>query len=100
MPVQETQPPESLEEVRPHNLLWVPCFCVPVCPTSRNFLLSPPQIMPNLGSEPQGSLSGGRLQTSFQTADWAFTLWQPSTLLSTSCEVTVLWSCSGSRDEI
>lgn len=26
MPVQDTQPPESLEEVRPHNLLWSPAF--------------------------------------------------------------------------
>lgn len=89
LPVEDSQPPESLGEVRPHTS----CFCVPVVsllPTQPSG--SPPQILPNLCSESQALAlwicprPAARLLTRFLPHG------SLTPLSSVSCEVTILRS--------
>ena len=83
MPVQDTQSPASLGEVRPHLLPSALCFCVAIC----LLLLTPPSSSPLrhptncayslLRAQNAGLPSGDLPQTSSQTVDQGFTLWQP-----------------------
>ena len=89
LPVQDTQLPESLGEVRPHAF----CYCVPVfvlLPTQLSG--SPPQILPKLCSEPQALAMWICPRPAARLLTRSSPHGSLTPLSSVSCEVTILRS--------